>query len=403
MKKRQLTVEQCWCDVDYKSTNKYAIDAYLLDEFKTTQILEPYVAITGMDFADVLKEYEENFERRYKEILLFLANHPKISRFTVGKHILSKDTIEPYAYMALFYVMVFLRENVIKVKEKDADFCKLSLNFKDQLKATIMYDMIMHGTNSVIAKFNGIKDEDNIFSPNYKVTSIEYPHLEEDKAAILAVLIMFGSKKCIAVACEATDAYEEEIADLKKKIDRRDEKFKSLKKEYDSYKTKKSQERNNHDSKVKFVKDELLEKEKEVEELTMQVMTLEREVALLKDKNAIYELRHETQEEQENLKVAFEEAVEEVDLSSYKVIVVTTEDASNFGFSTLDLTNQTERMNRLMSYDIVAFDIRHNSHPCYNQVKKFCKTNKIEFAHMDCSPSSMEREIKKYILSRSVD
>lgn len=403
MGRRSITVGQCWTKLNYNVINVYGVDAYLIGELGLKDIIKTFMDVTEMNFDDIINDFYENFEDRYKNILLYSKNYPAITHFDMEEHKLVEDSKGAYCYMVLYIIMIYLRENVDKVRKICPNFYKTKIVFDDSISSLTIYDMLLHGDNSLASRLNIMNKRDCIFSKDYDITEIDYTYLELDKYCCITMLSIMLFDNLYSLTEDLIDSMESDINDLKARIKRKDEKYALLKEEYHSYKFEKSRKNDSVEAEVKALKDDTIRKSKEIDDLTDEIFTLERRIALLEDKNKIYEMECQTEEEKEVLEEVFKEKVEDIDVSDYKIIIITTEGNSAFPFSVLDLTNQTERIIKLRGYDIVAFDTRHNSHSCYNNVKKYCKSNGIKFMHLDCSPNNTENEIKKYILIHSLN
>lgn len=399
---RKLTLGSVWTNVDYSKVNKIAVDLLLIEQFADNFIMY-YAQDMAIDYEKLLTEFTKNFDRRYNDIMLYFANFPNTNKLGMSLRELRLDTLDDYSYLALLYIAAYCRENSECISKDYKEEMALNLKFDSNLEELVLSHILLSENNSFVMGQLHVQKDINVFSTNYDIKTINPPYYSQDKAAILTCLFYLSCRSVVELSFSIDDLNKSEINKLKTKLAKREESIKSLKKDFDNYKTSVSKRNNSGESEIRKLKKTIESNEKQIGELINNVMALERENALLHDKNAIYELEFSSNDEdRQAAEIIFEEEVENVNISDYKIVIITTESSSKFSLPTLDLTNQTERINALLSYELVAFDTKHNSHPCYYQTKQFCKTNGIKFIHMSCAPAGMVRDIKKYILSRSI-
>lgn len=402
--KHEVTLFSLWKKVNYNKITNLAVDLMCLSNMKRS-IVYMYSNYFLKNDIKMIEEFNANFDRRYKEMVSTLdAIGNKVFEPLDGYgHVFSKNTSKVYDVMVNLMMCAYLRENCDAVIKQFPDKVHVQLEFDNALEGLLMCNLLFSG--EFVSMLGGICSpaEYSMFNKaKLKITEKAFPFVEQDKLACNIQLLMFMRALSSSPSIDMEAAYVKEIQSLKEQVADIEELHKNNIIEHDKMLESANKRLKEADNKAKFAEKESREKDKEIERLIQEVMQLERENDLLKDKNALYKLDF-SKEDVEIAEELLEESVSTVDLSDYNIVVVTSEtDKSKFTLPIIDLTNQTDRMDGLLSCDVVGFDTRHNSHHCYKRVKEFCKRNGIRFMHLDCSPFNVEKEMKKYIITRSI-
>lgn len=402
--KHEVTLFSLWKKVDYNKVTNLAVDLMCLKNMESN-IVYMYSNYFLKNELKMIEEFNANFDSRYKEMVSTLdaIGNKVFKSLDKHSHVFSKDTEKAYNYMVGLMMCAYLRENCDEVIKQFPDKVHAQFKFDDALEDFLIYNLLFNGDFANMLDGMGSTAEYSIFNKDrLKAVKNTFPFIEQDKLACNIQLLMLMHMLSSNISIDMETVYIKELQSLKKKVADVEELHKNNVDEYNKRLESVNKRWKEADSKVKLIEKESREKDKEIERLIQEVMQLERENDLLKDKNALYKLDF-SQEDVVAAEELLEETVSAVDLSDYNIVVVTNEtDKSKFTLPVIDLTNQTDRMNGLLSCDVVGFDTRHNSHHCYKRVKEFCKKNGIRFMHLDCSPFNVEKEMKKYIITRSI-
>lgn len=113
----------------------------------------------------------------------------------------------------------------------------------------------------------------------------------------------------------------------------------------------------------------------------LQVLTAR--LALLEDKIAAYEAVT-PEGDFETAKEIYEEQLEEIDLSGYKILIVGSEENKDaYPFPYIECKSNTDILQKLKYVDFVLFDTRYNSHHTYFSVKNICKASGVKMFHIN--------------------
>ena len=90
-----------------------------------------------------------------------------------------------------------------------------------------------------------------------------------------------------------------------------------------------------------------------------------------------------------------------VDLSQYKIMVVTSAlHANAFKYEIVDIDKDPKRVNRLLKADAVVIDTKHISHPTYYSVRNTCQAHGIKTLHYGRRDPKILDEMLKRILNK---
>lgn len=122
-----------------------------------------------------------------------------------------------------------------------------------------------------------------------------------------------------------------------------------------------------------------------------RVAQLERRLAILE--TAI------TPEKEKEAGVVYEDAVKDIDLSQYKILIVGRSDnAECYPFEWIDVTSNTDKLKRIPYRDYILFDTRIKGHKTYWAVKNECKRCNVPLLHINCrNKDRIITEIKEAI------
>lgn len=399
----KISLLDCWKKINYKEVNKIAIDSLLIDGWSST-LIGAYLDDLDYSPKKMLEDFDKHFEEVYRDVNLYNKNYGKASLYNPIEKELNNDTIGTYGYMATMYIASYCRRNCYRLGDKYPKTLGAQLDFKeDEVEVVLLEDLMKNGAGALIFRLGNIGFAENIFSNKYNISKIDLSGYKVEKELIISALFCITTEHISNMFKSSMSESTNREKICLEMVNSIEEDFKKVVDDYEARIVDKDKEKIRLNKELSKLKKDKEEQDKTVEELLSQIMALERENSLLKDKNAIYELEVSSEEEKEVAQEIFDDEAEGIDLNNYKIIVITCEDdKSKYTLPILDLTNSTARINKLLSCDLVAFDCNHNSHHCYWQVKQFCKSNGIRFAHMTCSPNNMEKELKKYILSRSI-
>lgn len=119
------------------------------------------------------------------------------------------------------------------------------------------------------------------------------------------------------------------------------------------------------------------------ETLYEELQILTARLSLLEDKLAAYEAVT-PEAEFEAAQEIYQEQLDELDLSKYKILIVGCEENKDaYPFPYIDCQSNTDILQKLKYVDYVLFDTRSNSHHTYFAVKNICKSAGVKMFHIN--------------------
>lgn len=212
----------------------------------------------------------------------------------------------------------------------------------------------------------GISDEQKSKLPLYR---LRYEKLAKERA----VGLLHG--------------YKTKSVELRAELDSKDKKYKERQEYYaQMYGTEKSKREDN--SPV-------------IDDLTAQLMEANRRVdfykAALYDRGVI----NSDGNIEELCEPLLEEEKTDIDLSKYKIFVVTSAlHANAFKYEYVDIDKDPKRVNKLTRADVVIIDTKHISHHTYYSTRTMCQNNGIKVLHYGRRDPKILDEMLRRILSK---
>lgn len=181
--------------------------------------------------------------------------------------------------------------------------------------------------------------------------------------------------------------YKIKSVELQDKLDSKDKEYKERREYYvQLYGTKKSKSEDN--SLV-------------VDDLTAQLMEANRRVDFYKA--ALYDrgIIDSDGNIEELCEPLLEEEKTDIDLSKYKIFVVTSASHANaFKYEYVDIDKDPKRVNKLSRADVVIIDTKHISHHTYYSTRTMCQNNGIKILHYGRRDPKILDEMLRRILSK---